>query len=78
MRGLLAFGRRMPAVVAMAGLGVAGAGSYATGQGADGQDTALAEAVRRGDRAAVTYLIEQGADVDAAGARRQPCTGRCT
>ena len=67
MRGLLAFGRRMPAVVAMAGLGVAGAGSYATGQGADGQDTALAEAVRRGDRAAVTYLIEQGADVDAAG-----------
>ncbi len=65
-RGLRAFGRRMTAAVVMTGLGVAGAGLVAAGQPAAGRDAALAEAVRRGDREAVAYLIEQGADIDAA------------
>ena len=67
MRGPRAFRRRMLPAVLMAVLGVFGAGPDAAGQDAAGQETALAEAVRRGDREAVAYLLEQGADVDAAG-----------
>ena len=67
MRGLRAFRRRMSAILVMACLGVVGADLDAGGQDAAGPETALAEAVRRGDREAVPYLLEQGADVDAAG-----------
>ena len=50
----------------MAGLGVAGAHLDAAEQEAAGQEAALADAVQRGDRAAVAALLAQRVDVDAA------------
>ena len=61
MRPGEALARRAARVIAVIGLGVAGAVSEASAQGAD-----LADAVQRGDTATVRSLLARTADVDAA------------
>ena len=60
-------GRRLAAAFLLAGLGGAGAGPDAAAQEAAAPGTALADAVRRGDREVFAYLLDRRADPDAAG-----------